>query len=271
MTVAMECAGNGRSSMKPKIKGTPWNLGAISQAEFTGTALHNVLDMVEISGGVREFLFTGGDRGRVHTGETVNYVRSLPVDIGFHQDTMLVWGMNGAELTPAHGYPLRLVIPGWYGMASVKWLHEITAINQPYQGFFQSQEYVYVSDPKVLDNTPVTNMRVRSLITTPENGAALSYGTIDLAGIAWSGEGQVEKVELSFDDGENWIDTDLQRAKSNYAFSNWTFQWQPDHLGNLSVISRATDSTGHTQPIESVWNKGGYGNNAVHRLHLTLG
>ena len=270
MIFSMECAGNGRSGMKPKIKGTPWNLGAISQANFSGTALRDVLAKVELPEGVSEILFTGGDRGKVHSGETENYARSLPVEIAYHPDTMLVWEMNGEELAPSHGYPLRLIVPGWYGMASVKWLSEITPISEPFQGIFQTQEYVYVGEADVPDNTPVTTMRVRSLITNPENNSKLSSNTITLTGIAWSGDGKVEQVQLSFDDGKNWLNAELQPARSNYEFSSWSYKWHPERMGDWSIISRAADSVGNIQPFESIWNKGGYGNNAVHIIHLTI-
>lgn len=270
LTLVMECAGNGRSGMTPKIKGTRWDLGAVSQAVFTGTALTNLLDTASLVGNVQEIRFTGADRGELRSGETENYIRSLPVEIAQHPDTMVVWEMNGLDLTPQHGYPLRLIVPGWYGMASVKWLHEITALTQPYKGFFQFEEYVYVGEDSIPDQTPVTSMRVRSLFTDPETGTKLRRDRIQLSGIAWSGEGNVETVELSFDDGKNWLKTSLHPTLTSYEVTHWEFNWRPEKPGQYVISSRATDSSGNIQPLSPIWNKGGYGNNAAHQIELTI-
>lgn len=269
-TIVMECAGNGRSSMTPKIKGTSWNLGAISQAVFSGTSLHNILDMTSLSDDVREIRFSGADQGKIHSGETEHYIRSLPLEVANHPDTLIVWKMNDQDLTSQHGYPLRLIVPGWYGMASVKWLQEITAITQPFTGFFQSKEYVYIGEHGIPDQTPVANMRVRSLITNPEVGTKISGETIHISGIAWSGEGMVEKVELSFNQGENWQLTTLNPASTIHGLSRWEFDLHPEEAGRYSIIARATDSAGNEQPLKSIWNKGGYGNNAAHQIELTI-
>jgi len=270
LTVVMECAGNGRSSMKPKIKGTSWNLGAISQAEFTGTPLHYVLEAANLAKDTKEIRFTGSDHGLLRTGDTENYIRSLPLEMALHPDTILAWEMNGEILSFQHGFPLRLVVPGWYGMTSVKWLWEITALTRPFNGFFQSQEYVYIGEQGIPDKTPVTNMRVRSLIIEPESGSSFKKDKINLSGIAWSGDGAVVKVELSFDGGESWIETALQATMSNYEVTRWEYDWQPNSTGRYKIIARATDSSGNTQPLKSLWNKGGYGNNSAHQINLFI-
>ena len=268
LTVVMECAGNGRSSMKPAIKGTLWNLGAISQAEFTGTPLHYVLEAANLTKDTKEIRFTGADHGKLRTGETENYIRSLPLEMAYHPDTILAWEMNGETLSPQHGFPLRLVVPGWYGMASVKWLQEITALTQPFKGFFQSQDYVYIGEEDIPDHTPVANMRVRSLIIEPESESSFRKDRIHLSGIAWSGDGAVVKVELSFDGGDSWKEATLQASTSTYEVTRWGYDWQPTRTGRYKIISRATDSSGNTQPLKSLWNKGGYGNNSVHQINV---
>ena len=174
LLVVMECAGNGRTSMKPAIKGTPWDLGAVSQAEFTGTSLCNLLDVVIPTHEAVEVKFSGADQGQIHTGEINPYARSLPLDVAMHPDTILAWEMNGHPLSKEHGYPLRLVVPGWYGMASVKWLQEISILSKPFLGFFQTQEYIYLGEDGIPDHTPVTNMRIRSLILAPENNLQIN-------------------------------------------------------------------------------------------------
>ncbi|MCJ7537441.1 MAG: sulfite oxidase [Anaerolineales bacterium] len=270
LTVVMECAGNGRSSMRPVIIGTPWNLGAISQAIFTGIPLHNILEAAHISEDTKEIRFTGADVGLLRTGKTEYYVRSLPLEIALHPDTILVWEMNGERLSAQHGFPLRLVVPGWYGMASVKWLREITVLTEPFQGFFQTQEYIYIGEQGIQDQTPVTNMRVRSMIIDPDAGSSLRKDEILLSGIAWSGDGEVVKVELSFDGGESWSVAALQTTSSTYEAARWEYNWQPKEAGRYTIITRAADSSGNVQPLESLWNKGGYGNNVVHQITLSI-
>ena len=268
--VILECAGNGRSRMKPAIKGTPWNLGAISRAEFTGTSLHNLLQETDLSEDVIEVGFSGADQGEIHTGGIESYTRSLPLEVALHPDTLLVWEMNGEPLTQQHGYPLRLVVPGWYGMASVKWLREITLLNQPFEGFFQTQEYVYIGEDGTEDGTPVTSIRVRSLILEPEAGGFYEQGDIRVSGIAWTGGGSVIKVELSFDNGENWIEADITPSKSSSGASRWGYGWLPESTGDYTITVRAQDSNGNLQPLHSRWNQGGYGNNVAHLVNLTI-
>ncbi len=183
---------------------------------------------------------------------------------------MLVWKMNGQELTPHHGYPLRLIVPGWYGMASVKWLNKITALTQPFDGFFQAQEYVYVGEEGIPDQTPVSKMRIRSIITHPETGTIIGNESINLSGVAWSGEGTVEKVELSFDQGENWVETSLEPSLTRYDVARWEYDWHPTGSGRYLIISKATDTSGRTQPLNPIWNKGGYGNNTVHQIEVRV-
>jgi len=146
LSVVMECAGNGRASMNPPIKGTPWNFGAISVANFSGIRLHQILELAGYSENGCEVLFAGADQGVIRSGEIEPYARSLPMEMALHEDTILAWQMNGEPLPLQHGFPLRLVVPGWYGMTAVKWLREITVLTKPFEGFFQTKEYVYSSE-----------------------------------------------------------------------------------------------------------------------------
>lgn len=270
LLVALECAGNGRSSLQPPASGTPWDLGAVSQARFSGTSLSNLLGQIEIAENALEVLFTGADQGQVRTGQNVPYARSLPLEVALHPNTLLVWEMNGNELTPEHGYPLRLVVPGWYGMASVKWLRHISLLTEPFEGFFQREEYVYVGEVGLQDGAPVTHMRVRSLILSPTPGSVLAPGEIRIQGIAWSGAGQVEEVELSFDQGRSWEFADLHAPTSDYGVQRWFYDWQPPAGGQYTLIARARDSSGDTQPLAPRWNVGGYGNNNAHQVSLSV-
>jgi DMSO/TMAO reductase YedYZ molybdopterin-dependent catalytic subunit len=270
LLLVMECAGNGRASMKPAIKGTPWNLGAISQAEFSGTSLSYLLTEADLTKNAIEVRFTGADQGKIRSGAIQPYARSLPLEVAMHPDTLLVWEMNGKPLDQQHGYPLRLVVPGWYGMASVKWLQEITVLTEPFNGFFQTQEYIYIGEEGIPDNTPVSNMRVRSLILQPESDTAHQKDEIQVTGIAWTGEGEVTKVELSFDGGNQWIDANTVAPTSSYSVTRWVYAWYPENQGDYRIMVRAYDSKGESQPLNALWNEGGYGNNAYHQVILSV-
>jgi sulfite oxidase len=270
LLLVMECAGNGRASMKPAIKGTPWNLGAISQAEFSGTSLSYLLTEADLTENAVEVRFSGTDQGKIRSGAIEPYTRSLPLEVAMHPDTLLVWDMNGKPLDRQHGYPLRLVVPGWYGMASVKWLQEITVLTEPFNGFFQTQEYIYIGEEGIPDNTPVSNMRVRSLILGPEADTVHGKDKIQLTGIAWTGVGEVTKVELSFDGGTQWVEAKINPSTSSYGVTRWEYTWHPENQGEYTIIARAHDSNGETQPLNALWNEGGYGNNACHQVKLSV-
>ena len=214
--------------------------------------------------------FTGADRGQVRTGETTAYARSLPLEIAKNPDLLLAWEMNGEALPPNHGYPLRLVMPNWYGMASVKWLQEISLLTSPFNGFFQSDDYVYSETHKFPEGAPVRNMLVRSLILSHANEDILKPGIHEVAGISWSGEGPIGKVSVSIDDGKTWNNAELLPAIGKYAWTRWRLEVDLQQPGSYTILSRATDISGGIQPLKQMWNKGGYGNNMVQRVELQV-
>lgn len=269
VTVTLECAGNGRTTLTPPPPGTPWAFGAVGTAEFAGTPLRSLLSLSPVVDDVVELLFLGADRGRIPTGETVAFGRSLPPSVAFHPDTLLAWEMNGRSLPPEHGYPLRLVVPRWYGVASVKWLAEIRALSEPYRGYYQADQYLYNGQAGLPDGTPVTTMRVRAVIAEPQDAATVT-GPHVVSGTAWSGDGVITRVELSADGGATWIAADLGLPASPYAAVEWRARWTPDAPGALTLLARATDAAGNTQPLEPVWTAQGYGNNAVQRVRVTV-
>jgi DMSO/TMAO reductase YedYZ molybdopterin-dependent catalytic subunit len=268
--VVMECAGNGCASMNPPIKGTPWNLGAISVANFSGIGLHQILELAGYSENGCEVLFTGADQGVIRSGEIEPYARSLPLEVALLEDTILAWQMNGEPLPIQHGFPLPLVVPGWYGMAAVKWLREITVQTKPFEGFFQTKEYVYSGEKGIADNTPVTSIQVRSVILEPEDGYELSMDTIQVSGIASTGNGTVTRVEPSFDDGNKWTEAAIDPPTSSNSASRWQYLWRPESSGQYTITARAYDSEGNVQPLTPRWNRGGYGNNAVHQITVSI-
>ena len=270
LLVTLECAGNGRASMDPAPSGTPWDLGAVSQAYFSGTSLANVLNQLGSPKDTVEVFFVGADRGETRTSQTVPYARSLPLDAALHPDTLLVWEMNGAPLPRQHGYPLRLVVPDWYGMASVKWLKQISFLTAPFEGFFQVDDYVYVGEAGIEDGAPVTTMRVRALILDPAQGSTHSPSEVRFTGIAWSGGGSIAMVEISFDQGDTWREVELNSPSSPYSAQRWSYLWRPESPGQYTIIVRASDSRGDIQPLSPRWNKGGYGNNSAHQVRVAI-
>lgn len=271
VTMTMECAGNARSLVTPLPPGQPWGLGAVSTARFKGVRLRDVLERAGVREGALEVLFVGADAGVVSPGRTVRFERSLPLDRALHPDVLLAWEMNGEPLPPRHGYPLRLVVPGWYGVASVKWLTQIRVLDAPFDGHFQTERYIYLAEPGIADGTPVTAMRVRALIVHPAEGEQLPSGAATtVRGTAWSGEAPVRRVEVSVDGGATWRDAHLGAAASEYAAVPWSIAWTPVDAGRHVLLSRASDEAGNVQPMEHVWNELGYGNNAVHRLEVEV-
>ena len=266
--VTLECAGNGRTSMRPVPAGTPWGHGALSAVRVTGTPLHHVLDRTRVSATAVEALFVGADRGEVAPGRIEPFARSLPIEAALDPETLLVWEMGGEPLSHDHGHPLRLVVPGWYGVASVKWLQEVQILERPFEGFFQRDHYVFSGDKGTPEGEPVRRIRTRSLILDPVDGATVRRGAIEVRGAAWTGLGEIERVEVRAG-GADWSVVDLERAPSRYGMCRWRFVWNADAPGRHALACRATDSSGRTQP-ETRWNRLGYGNDAPHTITVEV-
>ncbi len=264
--VTLECAGNGRIYMDPVPDGAPWGLGAVSVAEFTGTPLARVLRASNPSAEVVEFVFTGLDRGRVEPEGDINYAFSLTAGEAASVGPMLVWAMNGEPLTAEHGAPLRLVAPGAYGMASVKWLTSITARSEPFTGHFR-MKYRYLGDPIASEGERVGPMRVRSLIAAPLDAEDVA-ADLEVRGAAWSGSGTIESVAVRIDDGD-WLEAEIGAALGRFAPTPWSMSVRLDP-GSHAIVSRATDSAGNVQPLESIWNANGYANNVVQTVMVRV-
>jgi DMSO/TMAO reductase YedYZ molybdopterin-dependent catalytic subunit len=265
-----ECAGNGRAKLDPRPVSQPWILEAIGTAEWTGTPLRALLEEAGMEDDVTEVVFTGLDHG-IEGEVEQDYARSLPVQDALGDDVLLAYEINGLPLPPQHGFPLRLVVPGWYGMTNVKWLGSITAIAEPFAGFYVARSYRYRQVEEEVGE-PVNRMAPRSLVLPPGFPEFLTReryvgpGPCRLEGRAWSGWGPIVRVEVSVDDGETWTDARLEEAVSPHAWHRWSLDWTPDGPGTYVVCSRATDATGRTQPMEPPWNAGGYSNNSVHQV-----
>jgi DMSO/TMAO reductase YedYZ molybdopterin-dependent catalytic subunit len=264
--VTMECAGNGRARLSPRPISQPWITEAIGTAEWTGTPLRPILEEAGIEEDAIELVFTGADRG-IQGGVEHDYQRSLAIDDAMRDEVLLVYEMNGTPLPPQHGFPLRLLVPGWYGMTSVKWLTGITAVAEPFEGF-QQLAYRFRQRPED-DGEPVTRMRPRSLMIPPgipdfmTRRRFVDTGTVDLKGRAWSGLGPIERVEVSTDGGVSWADANLGEPVSLFAWAPWSFSWDAAGPGEFELCCRATDAAGNTQPLEQPWNLHGFSNNMV--------
>jgi DMSO/TMAO reductase YedYZ molybdopterin-dependent catalytic subunit len=267
--VTLECAGNGRALTSPRPASQPWLHGAVGTAEWTGTPLGPLLAEAGLEADALDVVFTGLDRG-VEGGVAQAYARSLTIEEATEGEALLVWSMNGAELPPQHGAPLRLVVPGWYGMASVKWLTRIAAVREPFQGYQQADAYVLrrtEDDPGV----PLTRLAVRSLLVPPgipdffARRRHVTGGSIELRGRAWSGSGPVTRVEISDDGGTTWFDAHVDPRPARYAWQSFRADWTPS-AAEHELCCRATDAAGAAQPLEPVWSTGGYAQNAVQRI-----
>ena len=265
--VTFECAGNGRALMGDgRAPSQPWLLEAVGTAEWTGTPLAPLLHESGIADS-SEFVFTGLDAG-YQGGVEHTYQRSLTRDEALDDDVLLVDEMNGAPLLPQHGYPLRLVVPGWYGMTNVKWLVRIEALSEPFAGWQQQEAYK-------IDGVPVTRMLPRSLLVPPgipdflTRERFVEAGRTTLTGRAWSGWAPVDRVEVSDDGGETWADAELEEPLGAYAWRGWRFVWDAQP-GRPELCCRATDAAGNVQPTTAAFNEGGYCNNAVQRIRVTV-
>jgi DMSO/TMAO reductase YedYZ molybdopterin-dependent catalytic subunit len=270
--VTMECAGNGRARLDPRPISQPWLTEAVGTAEWTGTPLRGLLEEVGIPADTVEVVFTGLDRG-VEGGVTQVYERSLPLADALAEDVVLAWAMGGSPLLPQHGFPLRLVVPGWYGMTNVKWLQRIACVSTPFTGYQNANGYRMRRDEDD-PGEPVTRIAPRALMVPPgipdflTRRRFLEPGLAGLEGRAWSGWGPITRVEVGVDG--RWADAALGGSPGPAAWASWRFEWDAEP-GEHELTVRAHDASDRAQPDEPAWNVGGYSNNAVQRVAVTVG
>lgn len=257
LPVLLECAGNGRVFLQPQQAGLRWEQGGVGNAEWTGTSLSNLLERAGVKEGAVEVILEGHDQGKIGApgpaGE-IPFARSLPLDKALQPETLLAWQMNGAALPPAHGFPVRAIIPGWYGMASVKWLKRIVVTDRPFEGYFQTFSYTIWqrSADGFATLAPISEIAVKSQIARPMSRESVAAGsTCTIHGAAWTGESEIAKVEVSTDGGQSWKSAELDEQSARYAWRLFHFQWQvPAMPGDRVLMARATDAAGRTQPLE---------------------
>lgn len=256
----LECSGNGRGFFSPAVKGGQWHNDAIGNADWSGVSLHEMLVKAGVKDGAIDVVSQGGDFPEMQ--------RGLPIDVAMGTDTLLVLQMNGEDLPPPHGGPVRLFVPGWGGIASTKWLIGLTVLDQPFQGDFNVKNYIVIDE---LGTTlrPVRQMPASSGIWTPAVGATLPAGQVPIAGYAWSGLGGIARVEVSTDNGLSWNDATLTDDGSELAWSRFEYAWDAKP-GPTALLSRAIDDRGTTQPGEAQWNQLGYQYNATQRVQVAV-
>jgi DMSO/TMAO reductase YedYZ molybdopterin-dependent catalytic subunit len=271
--VTLECAGNGRARLLPRPISQPWLVEAVGTADWTGVPLAHLLDDGALTGEAREIVFTGADHG-VERGIEQDYQRSLTVAEACGADVLLAYAMNGQPLPPQHGYPLRLIVPGWYGMAHVKWLRSIEAVSEPFTGFQNDVAYRLRRESGE-HGSAITRMEPRALMIPPgypdfmSRTRFLRPGQVSLTGRAWSGWSGVDRVMLSTDDGESWREAKVEPADSPWAWRSFSLTWDAIP-GDYVLMARAYDSTGHEQPLAAAWNRGGFANNSVQRTKVLV-
>jgi DMSO/TMAO reductase YedYZ molybdopterin-dependent catalytic subunit len=271
LVATLECAGNGRSGFDPPAEGEQWQLGAVSTAEWTGVPLAEILDHAGLTPQAIEIVFRGADQGNAgEAADPIRFERSLPVTDACDSGSLLAYAMNGEPLPLEHGHPLRLIVPGWYAVASVKWLTEIEVIGSPFTGFFQAQRYVYETERDGgVAREPVRLQQVRSIITQPSAGQQLTVGDLAVRGVAWSGAAPIGKVEVSIGIGP-WQNARLIGQRHRHSWQWWELLTRIDTPGETTLRARATDLAGRTQPERPHWNRLGYGANAVQNVPLLI-
>jgi DMSO/TMAO reductase YedYZ molybdopterin-dependent catalytic subunit len=269
--VTLECAGNGRSGLDPRTSGEQWNLGAVSTAEWTGVPLTEILDRAGIKPEGRYVIFRGADSGCIDGhAEALAFERSLSLDEARGSDVLLAYAMNGEPLPLQHGFPLRVIVPSWYAVASVKWLAEIEVVDRPFDGHYQTGAYYFERESAgEITREPVTLQHVRSLITEPANDAQIARGELTVRGVAWSGAAPIASVEVSIGDGP-WHPARLLGDSKRHSWQWWELHSRADRSGPCMIRARATDMRGRVQPESPEWNRLGYCNNAIQRVHVEI-
>jgi sulfite oxidase len=268
----LECAGNGRGFHSPKVPGVQWQKGAVGTARFSGPRLRDLLQRAGVKATGKHVMFRGLDEV---PGKVPPFIRSIPIEKAIDADTLVATQMNGASLTRHHGFPARALVPGWIGAASCKWLTEIKVLDKEFDGNFMNPGYRMPNRPvkpgdavKPEDTHPVTALNVKSLIASPSDGSSLKSRAIHVQGAAWAGEADIAKVEISTDGGATWQNAQLGKEQSHYAWRLWSYRWRAPKADDYTILSRATDSQGRTQPETAMWNPSGYLYNAIDQVKI---
>jgi DMSO/TMAO reductase YedYZ molybdopterin-dependent catalytic subunit len=259
----LECAGNNRKFLEPKVKGVQWALGAVGNAEWTGVPLSNLLDRAGLKSSAREIILEGADGGKLEDPKSprgeINFARSIPLEKA--ADVLLAYKMNDVDLPTEHGFPVRAIVPGWFAVASIKWLQRIIITDQPFNGYYQTLDYaIWRREGDHARLTPLSEMQIKAEIARPKEGETVpASSNVQVHGAAWTGNGDVTKVEISADAGKTWSEAKLLGESKPKAWRLWEFKWKtPAKPGKATLIARATDSNGRTQSAERDPDRGTY-------------
>ena len=263
VAVTLECAGNNRIFLEPKAKGVQWGLGAVGNAEWTGIPLAAVLDRARVKATAREIILEGMDEGPLDDPKSpagkVRFARSIPLAKA-KSDVLLAYQMNERDLKAEHGFPVRAIVPGWYAVASIKWLQRVIVTDRPFSGYYQTIDYAFWKrDGDQAELAPLSELQVKAEIAHPANGDAVpANSNVRVHGAAWTGGSEIVKVELSTDGGSNWQEAKLLGESKPNAWRLWEFDWQTPGVGKQRLFARATDSQGRTQPGQRDPDRGTY-------------
>ena len=259
MPVTLECAGNNRIFLDPPVKGVQWGLGAVGNAEWTGVPLSILLERAGVKANAREVILEGADEGPLEDPKAprgnVRFARSIPLNKA--ADVLLAYRMNDLDLPPQHGFPVRAIVPGWYAMASIKWLQRVIVTDRPFMGYYQTLDYAYWRKNELV---PLSDMQLKAEIARPIEGEVVAANSnVRVHGAAWTGDGEITKVEISADVGASWSDARLIDKSAPNAWRLWEYDWKtPATSGKQTLVARATDSHGRTQPTERDPDRGTY-------------
>jgi sulfite oxidase len=272
VTNTLECAGNGRGFQQPKVPGVQWQRGAVGTARFAGPLLRDLLRRAGVTATGKHVMFRGLDEV---PGNVPPFIRSIPIEKAMDPDTLIATHMNGASLPRHHGFPARALVPGWIGAASCKWLTEIKVLDQEFEGNFMKPGYRLPNhlispggDVNPEDTHPITSLGVKSVIAQPGDGSSVKSRSLNIHGAAWAGETAITRVEISVDGGTTWHAARLGAQQSRYAWRLWDYAWNAPKAGEYTIMSRATDDQGRTQPQTAAWNPSGYLFNAIDQVNI---
>ena len=276
--LTIECGGNGRAFFKPRVGGNQWTLGAVACSEWTGVRLADVLKAAGVKDNVVYTAHVGADTHVSGKKGNLSLSRGIPIEKAMDPGNLIAFGMNGGPLHPMNGAPLRLVIPGWAGSCSQKWLTRVWLRDVVHDGAkmtgssYRVPEYPVEPGEKVPDSAMaiIAAMPVKSLITTPGAGSSITGRRLSVAGHAWAGDNEVARVDVSIDFGASWQRAELARPANRYAWQRWSTSLEFPRRGYYEIWARATDDRGHSQPFAVPWNPKGYLNNSVHRISVRV-
>jgi sulfite oxidase len=274
VTVTLECAGNGRAFFDPPMPGIQWEKGAVGTARFTGARLADVLKKAGVKATGKYVAVNGADKP---VGKQPDFIRNVPLAKALNADTILAYEMNGVPIPALHGYPLRLVVPGWEGAYSVKWLNHIQVIDKEHEGFFVKTAYRYPNKPvapgaavPAENMMPLTGLVVKSFIHSPAESTSFKPGKVRVAGFAWAGESFITKVEVSSDNGSTWKPAKLGKERERYAWQSFEHEFNITQAGSYLLMARATDDKGNVQPVAPQWNPSGYLWNVIDKVRINV-